>query len=125
MVETWWYMFNHPTAPFGSADSLQEFVRRAGETPVPSPSEADRLAEAAANGDDSAERQLVAAYARIVVDEAIRYRSDGARMRDLVPDGVAALSAAARGYTPRADDTFARFARSAIREAMGRRFAAN
>ena len=122
-METWWSMPIDLSSPFGPAESLQDFVRRACETPVPSPVEADRLARAASDGDESAARRLMSAYARLVVDEAIRHRSDGARMRDLVPYGIEALADATRRYRPRADDTFARFARTAIREAMGRRFA--
>lgn len=106
-------------------DPLRDFVRRASELPLPAPEESDRLALAASRGDDAARMELVRCHHRLVLDEAIRYRGAGVRVRDLVPDGVRALEAAARAYQPRADDTFARFARARIRMAMGRRFGPN
>ena len=106
----------------GGGLALRELVRRASDAPFPAPSETERLAGAAAAGDDDALDALVQGLMRLVVDEAIRCRGVGQRARDLVPDGVDALVASARDYRPAADGPFPSYARRRIRQAMGRRF---
>lgn len=102
--------------------ALDAFVRRASEAPLPSPAEAQRLAECAAEGDEAARETLVRSLLRLVVDEAIRHRGVGQRMRDLVPAGLDALVDAATAYRPPDDGPFVDFAVARVRAAMGRPF---
>ncbi len=115
------------TTPMHLAASraIQDFVRRASDAPLPGPGEAERLASRASQGDDSARDLLVQAHLRLVVDEAIRYRGEESRVRDLIPLGMAALESAAEGYAASDGQRFTSFARARIRQAMGRRFATN
>ena len=83
---------------------------------------AERLAARAAAGDASARDSLVRAHLRLVVDEAIRYRGVGDRMRDLVPQAFDALVEAAREYTPPSDEGFTAYARRSIRSALTGRY---
>lgn len=115
-------MLAPPDPTIHLAQHLEDFVRRASEAPLPDPLGAERLAARAVAGDAGARDSLVRAHLRLVVDEAIRYRGVGDRMRDLVPQAFDALVDAAREYRPPSDEGFTAYARRSIRSALTGRY---
>jgi len=108
-------MFAQLSLPFGVFQSLDALVRAASEAPVLDPEDERRLSRAARGGDGSARETLLRAHARIVVDEAIRYRDANRDASQLVPRGLEALEAAVDRFDPEAHGRLSAYIREWVR----------
>lgn len=102
------------------ADSMNQFLSRAGKIPLLSVDEERELAIRIASGDENAKTQLVDANLRLVVSIAKRYNAWGIPFPDLIQEGNIGLMRAIEAFDYRKGCKFSTFATWWIRQKITR-----
>ena len=101
-----------------SDDALRAYLRALARIPRLTAQEEHEVAVKAAAGDEDAQRKLVEANLRFVVNYAKRYRGIGVPLLDLIHEGNLGLMEAARRFDPGRNVKFITYAVWWVRQAI-------
>jgi RNA polymerase sigma factor (sigma-70 family) len=107
-------MASHAGAADGDAELLRELIREAKSRRPLGPGEQDQLLRQAADGDQSSQDRLVAAYLPTVVRLAAARSEEGLSVPDLVQEGSIGFIEAMRTFEASGESDFAAFAEARI-----------
>ena len=108
-----------------SGDSLRQYLREIGKTPLLTPDEEQELARRVSEGDEDAIVRMADSNLRLVVSIAKHYRDRGLPLQDLIQEGNLGLLKAIEKFDYTRGYKFSTYATWWIRQAISRSIADN